>query len=361
MTGSFGFSWSLSTAFLLFLLSQNLYAAVNSQVFRGAEAQAMGGAVTATINDDLSLFYNPAGLGGAQNYKFRLLNANLEVSDALLSSPGTFSPLLSGSMSSGVINSLIGENIYARTQAVSEVSFMGFAMAAIGDIQGAVRLQNPNYPTGTVGLQTTYGAQLGYGQTIAKFAKKQGELRFGVAGKYLMRAGAFQHPSVTDILTLNMQNILGNYQTFGLGIGFDSGMQLLYRLNKKWTLLGGIAVTDLGNTVFSNGSPAISSNLSTGFGVRYKNYDFTATLSYDFQHVLDDIDWQQKTHMGLELKFPILSLYAGLSQLYPSYGFGLDFKLLKVLYTSYTEELGSVVGLDPEHRYLLNVQVDFSL
>ncbi len=335
-------------------------ASYSEPLFRGAEAQAMGGAFTATTDDDLSLFYNPAGLAGAKKLKFRFVNVTVEASDDLIKSSSVIMPMLSGGLNSNSINSLIGKNDYIRIQDVSTFSFQGFALAAIGDAQAAVRLLNPYNPTGTIGLQTTYGAQLGYGTTLAKFAKNRGEIRFGVAGKYLQRAGGFQQPSITDLLTLNTANIIGDYKTYGTGIGIDSGTQVIYNFNKKFSVLGGIAVTDIGNTTFSNSSPSQLSSFNAGLGAKYKSHDVLATFAFDYQRVLDSIDWQKKIHLGMQLKFPLLTLYGGFSECYPSFGVGLDLGIVQVLYTSYTGQLASLVSIDPEHRNMINVRAEFN-
>ncbi len=331
----------------------------SEQLFRSVEAQAMGGAVVASTDDDLALFLNPAGLAGVKKLKFRFLNATIEASNDLAKDPATIMPLLSGGISSTLINSLIGKNYYLRVQDIATVSFQGFAVGVIGDAQAAIRLINPNSPTGTVGLQTTYGLQVGYGDTVYKFAKKRGEIRFGVSGKYLYRAGGFHQPSVTDILTLNMNEIIGDYRTYGTGIGIDTGTQIIYRLSNKFTVTGGLVVTDIGGTKFSNSSPSIPPNFSMGTSFRYKSNDIVATLAYDYQHVLDSMDWQKKVHLGLQLKMPILTLSGGFSELYPTYGVGLDLGVAQINYTNYSDELSSLFGINPESRHMITAKVDF--
>jgi hypothetical protein len=55
--------------------------------------------------------------------------------------------------------------------------------------------------------------------------------------------------------------------------------------------------------------------------------------------------------------FGIAAIYGGLNQIYFTYGTGIDLGLVKVMYTSYAEEMGAVTGLDAERRHLLYVTV----
>ncbi len=350
----------MSLVLLGVMSPQVVRASLSEPILRDPVAQAMGNAVTATVDDDLALFYNPAGLAGVRRLKFRFLNATIEASNDAVAAPATFAPLLSGNISSTLVNSLLGKNNFVRVQELASVSFQGFSVAALGDAQGAIRLSNPNSPTGTLGVQTTYGGQVGYGDVLFKFAKGKGEVRLGGAAKYLFRAGGYHEPTITDLLTLNTANFLGDYKTFGSGFGVDTGTQVVYFLSNQITLKAGLAIADVGNTAFTSGVAAQSSNISAGLGVVYKNRDVVATLAYDYKHLADNIDWQKKTHIGLQLKLPIFTLSGGFSELYPTYGLGIDLWALQIQYTNYSEELANVVGINPESRNMLNAKVDFT-
>jgi hypothetical protein len=178
----------------------------------------------------------------------------------------------------------------------------------------------------------------------------------------MWRAGGNESPTLADMLTLKYSNIIRtDYLKFGIGYGWDVGTQVVYNITKKIALLGGAAMTDVGNTLFASGGNAQPSNFSMGAGIRMRTREMQLTLSYAMQHAFDDIDWRKKMHIGLEVKLPILSLYAGMNQLYPTFGAALDLLFFKLLYTSYAEDLGVASGVQSERRHLVNVEVKFDM
>ena len=330
-------------------------------LFQGARALAMGGAFTAVADDEEAIFYNAAGMAGIQRLAFQPLTSDIQVSnDAISTYPVLASSLNSPSISS--LNNLMGKDLYLRAQETSSVVLRGFGIAALFDEQLAIRMKNEVNPQALTGSQTTYGAQMAFGFPVVKFKRKKGELRFGIALKFLERSGGYQNVGLPQLMTLDTKAIFGNVGgSFGTGIGADSGMQLVYNVKKKFSLLSGIAFTDMGQTAFSNGAGPQLSNLTFGVAGRYKSPDLTATLSYDYAHILDYSEWQKKNHLGLELKFPALSLYAGINQVYPTYGAGIDLWIVNIMYLSYAEEQATLVNQDPERRQMIHVSVKFEL
>ena len=88
--------------FYFFIYSRS-WASFSEPLFKGAEAQAMGDAVTAVVDDDFSLFYNPAGLAGVNKLKFRFVNITVEASDQIIGANSTFSPIILGNFNSNFI------------------------------------------------------------------------------------------------------------------------------------------------------------------------------------------------------------------------------------------------------------------
>lgn len=323
-----------------------------SPLYRGPRAQAMGNAFTAVADDEQAIFYNPAGLAGVKGFTFNFASISAESSNDL----ATGIPTLSDSLSNPGItsaNALMGKNYSERLQATSSLILPRFGIAAIATEEAAIRLENSSRPTGMYGMQTTYGFQAGFGVPVWKLKKKRGELRFGFAGKMLWRAGSYVQPTLTDIMTLNMTKLKGNFTDFGLGVGFDLGLQFVRPIRKKLFLQAGLAWKDIGDTSFSSGGSAQKNNLTAGIAAIYQGADLRATFAYDFDRILESMDWKKKNHFGMELKFPLLSLSVGMSQTSPTYGAGLDFVLFKVMYSSYAEELATFAGQNSERRHLL--------
>jgi hypothetical protein len=347
--------------FSILILCLQLSSAHSSEfhpLFRGARAQAMGNAFTAVADDEQAIFYNPAGLAGIKKFSLNLASVNGEVSNDLISSVTSLSSAFENPGIS-TLNAFMGKNVYFRAQGTASLVLPGFGAAVLWDEQSALRLQNQSLIQATVGLQNTYGAQIGFGIPLLKLRRKKGELRFGVAGKAMWRRGGFQNPTMTQLLTFDLKSIANNLDNFGSGMGIDTGLQFVYSLNKKLLLMSGVAVTDLGDTSFTNGVGSQKSNLTGGVAARFSHSDMVATLAYDYSHFFENMDWKKKNHLGLELKFPLLRLYTGLNQVYPTYGVGLDFWLIRLMYLSYAEEQLSSAPLNPDRRTMLNCSIKF--
>ncbi len=351
-------SWFL----LLSLVSIPARADEFHPLYRGARAQAMGNAFTAIADDEQAIFYNPAGLAGIDKFAFHILSSDIETSnDAISLYPEVSSSL--GSQDASTLNILMGKNVYARAQETMTLLFPGFGITGIYTQEAAVRLKNTALPTGTVGRSNTYGAQAAFGIPIWKLKrKKKGELRFGVAAKMLFRSGKYTTPTLTQLLTLNYTQIMNAMNdTTGTGFGFDSGFQFVYHANKKVTLLSGLVYKDIGDTQFSGGGSIQKGDLTFGLGARFMSKDMIATLSFDNAHMLESVEWKKRTHFGLEMKFPLLSLYGGLNQFNLTYGAGLELWLVNFTYLSYAEEQATLVGIDPERRHMVHIVLKLDL
>lgn len=132
------------------------------------------------------------------------------------------------------------------------------------------------------------------------------------------------------------------------------------RLPGSPTLLAGITYRDIGNTTFTAPQAApIRSNLGFGIGTRFDAGLVHITTSYDYTHALQAVDPRLRNHLGAEFKFTALSLYAGLNQVYLTYGMAFDVWAAKVSVVSYGQELGALAHQDPSRRYIL--RASFSL
>jgi hypothetical protein len=354
---------SLASLEFVFLMAAELDARANEfqPLFRGARAQAMGNAFTAVADDELAVFFNPAGLAGVQKISINITTVTADVSNDIISNYSTLSSTLGNLSNLSDLNNLIGKNIYARTLGSFSLVMPKFAIVGFGDEQIGLSLNNQASPQGFYGAQTTYGAQTGFGFTILKLKRKKGELRFGVSGKMLWRAGGFQYPTLNTLMTLNTGTFTSNLTNFGLGFGVDTGMQFIYHFGKKFTVSAGVAYKDIGNTAFVSGADPQKSDLTGGIAGTFKSSDIALTLAYDYGHILDYADWRRKSHLGLELKFPVISLYGGLNEIYPCFGAGLDIGIVKIMYVNYVEELASVVGINPEGRQMVQFTFKFDL
>lgn len=326
-------------------------------LYRGARAQAMGNAFVAVADDEQALFYNPAGLAGLSGPTFHLLNMTIDANADMILNYAQYLNLLS-SFSPSTLNSLIGQRLYARVTGMSGFTTRYFGVAFIYDQQSAFITDNPYLPQVTLGYQWTYGIQAGAGFPVFRFDKKRAELRVGVAAKVLWRRGGYQTLPFSDLFNIGLTTLdefAGPWT--GPAFGVDLGFQYVHKIKRVWTVRAGASYSNIGDVTFGNQAAILRGDLAAGVAVGFEQKSLRALLSYDYRNILQDTDWRKRSHLGLMLGVPILSLYAGLNQGYISYGLSADLWIFRVTAVSYGEERGATLFQFPERRYMAQVAV----
>lgn len=334
------------------------------ELYRGARATAMGNAFTAVADDEQALYYNPAGLAGATHHRFHFATLSIEGSPDIQDALSDFSSI--SGQGTDAMNVIMGKHAFAHAQLAPTFVMSNFAVGILVDQRLAFYAKNKAYPQLNFGYQTTNGLQVGYGFSVLSTSKGSsiGDLNLGFGGKILWRRGGYHLLSLSDLFSQMGDPDLSRLKNqflgeFSRGIGVDAGAHFTRKFKNDFTLTAGAAWTDIGDISFDSSADPQKGNLSSGVALKYDPGLVSMILSYDYRHILDPVDWTMKQHLGLELKLPLFSVYAGLNQLYPTYGLSFDLWLAKLTAVSYMEELGSLYRQDTERRFLL--QFDFSL
>ncbi len=66
-----------------------------------------------------------------------------------------------------------------------------------------------------------------------------------------------------------------------------------------------------------------------------------------------------RNHIGAELNLALFSVYCGINEIWFTYGARVDLGIVRVTFTSYETEISSLVDINPERRYLLNLALSF--
>jgi hypothetical protein len=211
-----------------------------------------------------------------------------------------------------------------------------------------------------LGYQTTNGLQLGYGFGLDRGRKSRSDWRFGIGFKYLFRRGGYYTLTQKQIVNISQDELKQIVGDFGSGMGFDLGTQYIYHLTSHLKLQAGAAWTEIGGVNFGNDTAEpIPGNLSAGLSVRYEFAHVAATLAYDMRHINQSVDARLRNHFGAELSIPLVSVYMGLNQVYPTFGVGVNLGLVQLLAVTYAEEMSSMAKINPERRYLLHIGMGF--
>ncbi|HLE00041.1 MAG TPA: hypothetical protein VJB59_07270 [Bdellovibrionota bacterium] len=330
------------------------------EFYRGARAQAMGNAFVGLADDEQAIFLNPAGLAGLKRYGVQYFIADIEGSTDILAAAQNRAAY--NNLSGDTLNEVMGKNIYGRVQLTPSFTMPNFGISVIVDGQAAVLAKNQALPQIVLGDQMTNGLQFAWGQSVMRArAKSKHDLRVGVGGKLLWRRGGYRLLSLTQMMNVSrdsLQEIVGKYQR---GYGIDFGLQYLRTVNSRLKIGWGLVWTDIGDTKFGTGPDPIKSNMATGIAATYQLPKLSTTLLYDYRHLLETADWKKKSHAGVEFALPMISVYAGISQAFFTYGASFDAWIFKVTALSYAEEQGSYVQDDTERRFMLRLALKVGL
>lgn len=326
-------------------------------LYRSAQIQAMGGVAAATAEGVDALFLNPAGLAANEKFSLQLTNAYVEGSTSALVNYPTYLTLFSSSLSISNFSTLLGKPVFAKAQVAPTVLSGNLGIGFIYDVEGYQYVANRSLPDTDMGAQITYGVQLGYGYkkriTRGNSKKQSHELRIGVGAKMLYRRGGYFKLDPIDYFSLTDYTTLLNQKTGGyaLGLGVDLGAQYIIPIGRKLRLSSGLSITDIGDTVFGDRAASIRQNMSLGSALCYDTGGIRFTLAYDYRNITQGTDWKQRNHIGLELKMPMFTAFAGINQVYMTYGGSFDVWIMRVSGAVYSQELGVYTRSLADARY----------
>lgn len=330
------------------------------ELYRGARAQAMGGAFVGLADDEQAIFLNPAGLAGNKKFSLNYVALDLVTSADVLTS---YQDGLNAfkNLSGDSLNVIIGKNIYAQAQMAPSLLMPNLGIALLVDGQAALLAQNKALPQITIGYQTTNGFQVAYGMTVGRGFRQRGDLRVGAAAKLLYRRGGYNLIPMMDLVTISQDTLSAMTGGFSRGMGLDFGSQYIHHFSNRLDVSLGLAFTDVGDTAFGPLADTIKSNLTAGLAVKYALRISQLVFTYDYRHILDQTDWRKKSHLGIELGLPFISLYGGINQVSLTYGAMMDLWWFRITTLTYVEELGSFVHQDSMRRWVLKLGMKFNL
>lgn len=358
----------IAWSFLISLLTlHSVRAEELHDLYRSAEITAMGMSATALAEGANALYYNPAGLASNTKFGINLANAYAEASSNALTQFTTYSSLLGATTGLSSFNAVLGVPIFAKAQVAPTFLSGKLGLSFIYDVEAYQYSVSQPLPTTQIGAQITYGAQVGYAFSkrfggSSRSRKMVKELRLGIAGKFLYRRGGYFYLDPVDYLvyTTNYLGLVNSKMgSFSPGFGVDLGAQYIMPVSKGFGWITGIAVRDIGDTMFpSNQAAPIRQNLSLGTAVTYDTGGFAVSATYDLRNITQNIDFKMKNHLGISLKLPVVTGYLGLNQLtYISYGVAIDIWAVKIAASYYSQELGATAGSLADSRYSASADV----
>ena len=333
---------------------------------------AMGGTGVSYSDDEMALYYNPAGLGSINRWWFELLPVLVEASEEAVKLAGD--PDF-GSFDDPValIRDNIGKEIQLRAFAYPTAMFQFGPGVTLGlgyfyELEVGLKIRNQATPE----IQAFYRQDEGQVAGIS-FPADEGKFIIGISARKLTRETAEETLSSADLALASARGTLDleadlDLKT-GSGLGYDLG--LIWRLESFARLRGqfGMVIQNVGGTDLGD-APEIPQEVSLGWSFRPKLTPITNLLvAVELRDVLkdltDDDSNNKRAHVGLELGlFPldnatnVFSFRVGFTAGKTSAGFewaiGHAFSLQ---YVVYYQEFGDVASEDPRKRQLIQINL----
>jgi hypothetical protein len=325
--------------------------------------QGMGGAGVGLADDEQALFINPAGLSGLKTRRFRPLTLYLEGDVDIYNSYKESSDVFKD-FEVSKLNELLGKNLYFRGSANTMIALPNFAISFLGDVQYSLVTRNQTNPEFRLGYQYTNGIQAGFSHAFKSSKKANEEIRVGFAGKMLFRRGGYNDLTTADLIAIDdgKQFVTDLAGPWARGFGFDIGSQYVRKVGRVSTASAGVSIRDIANTRFSSSkADEIPMNISLGVGWKSELDFLSLSAALDYQNLTAATDWTNRLHFGLEAATPIIRVFAGVNQLYFSYGVGVDLWLLRMSLVSYTTEQGTSFRQRPSERIAYQLELKLPL
>lgn len=352
---------------------------------RSPRAQLMGDAFTAVADDDYTLFYNPAALGKNKSVSLTPINITFGGTNALKDTD-RFKNFPKADPSA------IADRILNYPVSIQASAFPGLKMASFGFNLFATSktnmiLRNAIHPILDVdyrydlGFITGFAYNIGSGALASKIKKTSKlkvttgkRLSLGMSLKHISREGMADQYDLFGTTLLNKINS-GNTEisdlkralgySKGKAWGVDLGAEYAYSTGNR-VFTAGLSILDVGDTHFSK-TEGIGNipkqEMTVNSGVAYKQdfglFDYT--LAADIHPMTSSIDMSRKFHLGAEFSFPLITLNAGWSEGYVSYGGSIKLWPIKLTAGFYGVEIGSKYRQQEAKRFIVYLSLfDFS-
>ena len=373
-------AWAIMPAALALIFSASAPAGADPirRLGQNPRGLALGGTGMSYSDDEMALYYNPAGLGSVTNWWVELLPVALEASpDGVKFVKDAANSGSSNAASTSDVTKLIRDNMgkdlhyraFAYPTAVIGLG-KGLAFGAGGFVEGEVDMQFHNQATPE--LDAYYRNDQGVAAAFA-FPLLSGKLLMGVGGHNIKRETAEGTLSSAALAIASANNKLDltkdlNLQS-GSGTGYDVGF--IYRLEALPALRSQLALTvqNVGGTKLGDAGeipqevsvgwaarPSITPLVHTLFAIEFRDATYDAT---------NDTSVDKRTHVGFEVGVVPFDISAALVTARVGYGsgaasYGLElaaWHFFSIQYVYYVQEYGKVAGDDPRKRQIIQLNL----
>ncbi|MBI4553104.1 MAG: conjugal transfer protein TraF [Candidatus Latescibacteria bacterium] len=237
-----------------------------------------------------------------------------------------------------------GLPINVRIAPMFNLAVRNFGLAAYGVVKAGVAVDKGIYEP-RVSADGVLDVVVAMG-----FAKKASEkLAIGVNAKVINRRQTHFRVGVSKIGD-TFDEVLDSLQVSKTGFALDVGS--LYSLGERTRV--GFVIQDLTGKVGDDKFPV---NVKAGIAhTMWRNHLLLAGDVVDLLNK-DGVSLFNRVYLGAEFRIPLISIRGGFYQGYPSFGGGLNIKIIKLDYAYYQVERGRFTGQDSQGQH--EVQLKF--
>lgn len=336
---------------ILFLLVSQVFAKEMIYLSRSPRALFMGDAHTALAgNDEFSLYYNPASLGGNNGLSFTPLNPGFGITN-VLGELERFQNFPS-SDAAAIAERITGLPIYLNFGVWPGFKMAFFGFSLIAQNRTSIILRNRTHPSLDIDYRYDKGFVTGFAVNLQNSKSSRHSLGYGL--KYITRDGLQNSFDLfsTDILNIinsgvgdvaEIREAIGFSK--GKGFGHDIGYEFMTTSGRN-TFSFGASILDVGDLKFKESIGAAGvpdQEMMINSGVAFKQ-DFTLfdyTLAMDIHPINQPIPFGRKFHFGMELGLPFISVLGGWGDGYFNYGLDIRLWPIQLIMGFYSVELGN--------------------
>ena len=375
------------TFLILFMLISGLEAVAQEVGYIGRSPRAllMGDAFTAVADDEYTLFYNPAALGGNKGVSLTAFDPSFGGTN-ILGDLDKFKNFPKNDPAA-IANKILNYPVSLQASVFPGLKLANFGFSLFASSKTNMILRNAVHPILDVdyrydrGFITGFAYNLGSGATSSRIKKTSKttttsgrRISIGGAMKFINREGMQDQYDLFGTTLLNkinsgatgiadLKQALG--YTKGKGWGADLGVEYAYSAGSS-VFTSGLSILDVGGTRFrkTEGTgevPTQEMSINSGVAFRQDFGLFDYTLAADFRPITAPIAFSRKFHMGAELSLPFITVNAGWSEGYVSYGGSVKLWPVKLTAGFYSVELGSKFREQEAKRFVVYLSLfDFS-
>jgi len=261
------------------------------------------------------------------------------------------------------LSNMAGSNVYGDGYVLGDVQVPYIAAGGMFRAKSSMYVTNPVYLRINSQMFTEWSLFGGFSfPLIPKY------FLLGLSLKYANRSNAivtegldpdeltslFSSGSYTSI----MKSGAGYSATLGAMITIPTGIPGFEPvLGLGWEDLGGLRFRNSAG----NGPNLVKQSLNAGMALNYTiPYVGNLTIAADMRRLLQtNVQYPMKTHMGIRMKFPVVTTYLGINQGYFTAGVTFRMGFMELDAVSWAEEIGPRAGSYPDRIYFVRLRTGF--